>query len=130
MTHYKEYDMKKALKVSYVMTQAIGLLDLGYQEDPRFAVVHLDVDGNGQIDFTERKAVKANLYSLAVQGGGKPLLSSGKVLSVNSCIQMGTDNPAQDDSVILLNKGDEIEVAKTDLSFATLHFLVDNGYLV
>ena len=119
------------LKNRYETTQAFGLVDLGAMRDSgRFTIVELDTNNDGKIDESEKQAVKANLYTLALQGGGIPLKDErGRVVSVNQCINMGIGNSAQDDSVLVFDKGAVIRPTETDMSFAAIHFLLDNGYL-
>jgi len=136
-----------SLKAVYRTTEAFGFVDAGPEEKPRFAVVRLDINNNGVVDEAEKIAVKASLYTLALQKGGEPLDDNGQIIGVNSCVDFSNGGEvAQNDSAYVFNKGEIIalttnytdkngnewitpEDALTRLSFDALHWLEDNGFI-
>ena len=145
--------MSNILKGRYTTSKAFGVLDLGldWAEQgavARFAYVDLDVDKNGKVDDTERKAVKANLYSLAINAGASTLKDGKIVIAITSCLDFSTGgSTAKNDEALVYDKGEVIMISTyyrdkegnetfsdphslTRMSFALLHFLDEKGLIV
>jgi len=145
--------MSNILKGRYTTDKAFGVLDLGldWREQgavARFAYVDLDVNKDGRVSDTERKAVKANLYTLAINAGAEALKDGKIVIAVTSCLDFSTGGAsAKNDEALVYDKGEVIMISTyyrdekgnetfsepdslTRMSFALLHFLDDQSLIV
>jgi hypothetical protein len=116
------------LHSTYRVKDAVGILDLWLQrsfgQPSRFIIIDgLDENGDGLIDGSEIETVKKAMSAEAVRQGATRINKS-------DCVDITEGGQvASDDRAYLFDKDTIISTTETDIPFALIHFMEDNGLI-